>query len=896
MAFNKAKALQEAQKYVTQAKTAQAIKLYQQIVEHDPSDLILLNTIGDLYIRDRRLGDALKQFYKLAAAYVNEGYVVKAIAIYKKISKLDQGSIDPVLKLAELYLTQGLNREAREQYATALQFYKKNGQQDKALDLVRKMAQVDPQNPKARLRLAEYAEGIGATEEAAEAYHEAATLLQREGDSSAAESALRKAAQLNPNDPRIQLSLAHQAYRRENLSEVERIIASAPGLAEEPAARRLLLECYLAAHKLDQAEKMLLEVYRSNPSDFSPIANFAGLCIARKDYDAAFNAVHLVAQELIERKDTEALMLTLRKIWAESPQHLPTLELIYQISEKTADEFTIPEVLEALGHAYVQDGQLEKAEAAYRKLVARELENEHYRGLLKQVVQKQGKEYLPASVSSLATEELALEAPPEGLERPEEAAMVKEAIENSDLFVRYNLTDKAVAELEKVLAVYPNQLEIHKRILEACRKNLPTRAAQAAEAVARIYADRGDSPSAQRYLEAARQLGPPASAAIGGTPGPAAAPPAAPPAEIDLSQEVGFGAAKASDFEAPQEIPLDLGPGGAEIFPPTPPPVTEDAPPVPVLSSSQIQPEIPPFNYAESDEEVRFYLSQGLVAEAAKVIEELKAGYPGHPDVQVLSDLVEASAHPPQAPQDATEALPGARAPASGPEALEPAAQGQEEEWELPTSFAQQTPPAEPSPMGGADLLGGLASDLESTLGDLTAPEKPAEVPPEKSSPQPVPLTAGGEAASPLSDLLDDLAEAEPSQAGADDPETHYNLGVAFREMGLLDEAIGEFQKVVKGSSKGNFPPNFLQACTLLAACFREKAMPAIAAKWYIRALETPDLDDEATLALHYDLGATYEEVGDAKSALEKFTEVYSQNIDYRDVAEKIRSLQQKAS
>ena len=127
-----------------------------------------------------------------------------------------------------------------------------------------------------------------------------------------------------------------------------------------------------------------------------------------------------------------------------------------------------------------------------------------------------------------------------------------------------------------------------------------------------------------------------------------------------------------------------------------------------------------------------------------------------------------------------------------------------------------------------------------------------------------------------------------------DDPETHYNLGVAFREMGLLDEAIGEFQKVVRGAGKEVYPPNFLQACSLLAICFMEKRMPAVAIRWYRRALETPELDEEAILALQYDLGLAYEQAGDPRNALERFTEVYSQNIDFRDVAEKIRVLQQQ--
>ena len=137
----------------------------------------------------------------------------------------------------------------------------------------------------------------------------------------------------------------------------------------------------------------------------------------------------------------------------------------------------------------------------------------------------------------------------------------------------------------------------------------------------------------------------------------------------------------------------------------------------------------------------------------------------------------------------------------------------------------------------------------------------------------------------------EELGEGAEADTGVDDLQKHYELGVGFREMSLLDEAIGEFLKVVKGAQKGKYPPSFLQACTLLATCFMDKNMPAIAAKWYARALETPNLAEEALLALQYDLGLAYEQAGDKKTALEKFSEVYSQNIDYRDVAEKIRAL-----
>jgi tetratricopeptide (TPR) repeat protein len=193
-------------------------------------------------------------------------------------------------------------------------------------------------------------------------------------------------------------------------------------------------------------------------------------------------------------------------------------------------------------------------------------------------------------------------------------------------------------------------------------------------------------------------------------------------------------------------------------------------------------------------------------------------------------------------------------------------------------------------------MLSNVAGELPASLGGMASPAGAHPATPTTSPIAGAPPSGGsGQGAEQLSGLLSEMEEPGAAEAAKDDPETHYNLGVAFREMGLLDEAIGEFQKVVKIGGKGNFPPNFLQACSLLAICFMEKKMPAIAGKWYIRALETPDLDEEAQLALQYDLGVAYEQAGESRKALERFTEVYSQNIDFRDVADKIRELQQKA-
>jgi tetratricopeptide (TPR) repeat protein len=534
--------------------------------------------------------------------------------------------------------------------------------------------------------------------------------------------------------------------------------------------------------------------------------------------------------------------------------------------------------------------------------------------------------------------------------------MVKEALENSELLAHYHLVKKAAAELDRVLEIYPDETEIHKRLVGLCWRDMPERAEQAVQALERIFTQRGDAEAAEQFAQMVGGRAAPAAVGVplqAGhapmvSPKPLAPLPAQPAVtaagEISLASEVSptpVQAAKAAPvphlfptasaevtFELPRppeqeapaatsaQIPFDLSaaagvespattPLGASL-PPSIPPARNAPPPAalelpidltprasprasleplldlatlassapPPAPSSEIQeidlledwesfqaqmatasvvPQAPreaaSFNYNDSRIEVNFYLEHGFVEEARKAVEELERRLPGDPRIAELRALVEAHT--------------GARAAEVH--------EKQRAEILKPPRLEAVAPPAEEA-VERRELASSYAASNK-----LTAP---TPAPP-----------------SPLSGLLEEIGEAlgtEPVQE--DDPETHYNLGVAFREMNLLDEAIGEFQKVVRGAGKKPHRPNYLQACILLANCFMDKGMAPIAIKWYCRALDTPDLDEEALLALQYDLGVAYEQAGDLPRALEKFAEVYAQNIDYRDVAEKIRTFRQKAS
>src|ERR1044072_6941556 len=127
MAFDKAKVLKAAEKFLSQGKINAAIKEYRQIADNDPDDLTTLNMLGDLYVRTGKNKEAISCFERIAEHYSAQEFNLKAIAMYKKIERLR--THDPIiaLKLAELYATQGLVHDARAQYLVVVDSYTRSG-------------------------------------------------------------------------------------------------------------------------------------------------------------------------------------------------------------------------------------------------------------------------------------------------------------------------------------------------------------------------------------------------------------------------------------------------------------------------------------------------------------------------------------------------------------------------------------------------------------------------------------------------------------------------------------------------------------------------------------------------------------------------------------------------
>lgn len=122
-------------------------------------------------------------------------------------------------------------------------------------------------------------------------------------------------------------------------------------------------------------------------------------------------------------------------------------------------------------------------------------------------------------------------------------------------------------------------------------------------------------------------------------------------------------------------------------------------------------------------------------------------------------------------------------------------------------------------------------------------------------------------------------------QIAADDMESHYNLGIAYREMGLYDDAISEFEKAEKE------PARYVDCQTLKGLCFSDKSDYDSAENMFQQALASQYLEEIQRLNLGYELGLLYERADRLSDALSSYQMVLSQDRNYRDVSEKIASI-----
>jgi tetratricopeptide (TPR) repeat protein len=930
------KILQAAQKYVEKKRYDRAILEYQKIVQQDPNDARTLLKIGDLQVRMQTYPEAIATYERVGQYYAAQGFALKAIAVYKQIREIIKkhapqladryGHIVP--KLAEIYTQLGLTSDALSAYDEVATRFQRGGRDRDAIDIFRKMVELDATNPLPHLRLAEACCRVQSLDEAIDSFWTAAELLLKLG---------------RPDDA---------------LKVVERILH----FRQDPKYAKVAAELYLKRGRRDdcmQALARLQIAFQADPRDLDTLhllaQAFTGIEqesksievykeMARIARDAGKAELldQLMAHLLDVAPDDEQVraLAALPKVEPEEPSEPSELQVADSDVELIEDEITGSEQPFELARSSRPPVEQERPAAAV-PMSAREVSAQRW--------EPRAPMASAPDVVVIEDQVQVVEEQPAGDDAFDALAHARKAIIDAESFRRLRLYSKAIEALQIALEIDPRSVDIRDKLKELLRDSGDYDAAIGESVtLAGIYLENGDGQRAEVLLYEVLEQVPDHALALemltqlaGRTdevryPGYAPAEsfgeayaeqygprpegteqayddlvdysgidqaPAGPTYSADDSydphaplpsydlEEVGASSALASvephaavartrQSRSYEQLDDPFGQSAEQPLPSEPlpsfplggeeddlmaglPPAGVERPALPSFSeveeptdweaeaepiASQRPPAIDHSEVVEEAlEEADFFASRGLYEDARAILLDQLTRLPTHP---ILRERI----------REVENAI--AAAGESG--TIEKSRLG---------PAAQQ---AEPEPISiDDDAVFDIAASLEA-LDQLEI-----EAPVQEAAGL---MGAGNEV--DVDQVFAKFKEGVRSQVAESDSQTHYDLGVAYKEMGLLPDAIQEFEVAARDPSR-ECP------CYAMIGMIRlERGELDLAAEAYKRALEAPEKIVEQEMALYYDLGNVYEMKAANDEALYYFQKIARRDPGFRDVKDRIEALQ----
>ena len=860
MAVDRDKVLQAAQKLVEKKRYDKAIVEYQKLVVDDPKDVRTLLKIGDLFLKMEQHADAIGTYERVGQFYSAQGFHLKAIAVYKQIREIIHkhvphledrfGHIVP--KLAETYAELKLTSDALAAYDEVATRYQRAGRDRDAIDVFRKVVDLDPQNPLPHLRLAEAFMRVKDIDNAIQRFGAAAEILLKLGRRDDALKVVDRLLQHRADARFARIAAEIYLERGEPSDAMAALSKLQICFKENPKDLETLALLARSFDKLGQPQKSI-EVQK----EAARIAKDAG----KLDHFNALVEALLVRAPLDEGVRQLAAM--------RQPSHAPAALHVPEPSPERRAPAPAPPPPRTEQSSL--DLELEAIEDDADVLVDED-----------------------SSVSS-AAEPFALHqsSPPAAGLEPN--ARVRQAFAHADSYRRAKDYDQAVAVLLEAVEELPSSRELREKLCDVLIE-----AGDQAEAVrqmlafARSLEGEGDVDAATRLLDEVLLLEPGQPDAIamlralGYTvpteDGQAAAQdppstdgydPSAPLPSYDL-EEVSpsdamrhgphgraFAASQLDDPFGEAPLPSFALDDAGEAYDP----LARDSAEI-AVSRPELQVMVPPPAASQSTgqldedalEEVEFFASNSMFDEARNLLEEQLSRLPNHP--LLLERLRELEEH-------AAAAQGGGSGTRTVPRSVAPGRDGG-----YPQTPGRDGAPPSYSPED-------RAFDIAASLDALDALDAG---PPQEAQPGEDPNQISVE------QVFQQFKAGIAKEISESDAATHYDLGAAYKEMGLVSDAITEFELA------GRDPGRECVCQWMIGTIHREQGNADAAISSYIRGLHAQVKTPDQETALTYEIGDCYEERRQTDQALYYFQRVARANPSYPDhrggVAERVRRLE----
>lgn len=985
--------LKTANKLFRQGKIDLAIKEYKKILGIKPNDLEVRRIIGDLQLKQDNLSGAVEQFEWIADYFLKEGFFAKAIAMYKRITRINPNYEGASVKLAELYTKQGLIIEAKQIYLDLAEENKRKNNHKKSLDMYKKILEFDRNNIKMRLLLADNYFREGLEENAVSEYLTAADILIHKKDYKKAEELLLSTSKKVKDVKVVEKLISCYSHRGNDQKAIELLRGLGSDLFKDINLLKRLGELYFKNNQIDEAEKIYKKITEISSDETEITMKLGRVYLQRNEYEKAYGLFLPVVERCLKEQKFEDATSLLRFIIASNNAYIPALKKLSEIFKISNKKNNLIALYESMIPIYEQKEMKEELTGILEELI--ELSESPF------TYQEQLARLTGKGMQGAQDEESDDEREKELINF--NLRVVQEAINESDY-------EKAIDILQKTAAKFPNQIDVRLKLFDVYQltSDIDALMDEGIELL-KLYKSDGNQEEFKKLLEKLYTLK---------------------PDDVRLAEYAGDEKTSIDIIFDKEELKDNLD----EISNPTlkemgVPEEMDDIGDILVLSDEESEAEKDNQSMSHSEApgeeeqpsreqsddsqnlssvftELDFYINDGYFGDAERLIEQLREKYPKNPELinrirklnharqngfkestdsggdifDIKSTLAEES----QMVQEEEDSKDIARGNKPGQSLESEGAGGDysdiddlsfEIEMDEPENTDDvpivdidkeliiQSPSVETDDSKSGEGFLSSSEDLfelreddsivkkeapgfkevideteksaESELLDIDSlfeEDVKAEAPSGQRSSEnkesPFENLNQDEVAFELEDeifkddlqlddenffeieknvqdeldsldfwleevekqrtstveknmmeIFDEFKKGIDEKIGKEDYDTRYNLGIAYKEMGLIEEAIHEFLISAK------HPLKFFDSAGLLGICFREKGMYDDAISWLYKALEAPDRLEEEYLSVKYELVVTYKIKEDFPSALNITQEIVEKNPRFRDVS-----------
>lgn len=775
---NREKLLASAQKNLQKGQIAKAIKDYQQIIASDPKDIRNRQKLAELLCRAGLNAEALGEYAAVAGYYGDNGFYLKAIAVYKQMQKLDPEQINVYHRLAELNVKQGLVGNAMAEYRNLLTFFERKKLLSEAIGVLQKMAELEPDNLNIQVKIAESFARAGLRDKAWAEFSQVLDQLREARDFSRIVKLYEIILPLFPIDPEMRAGFAEALVRQGDYDQGLQILKDL--FHANPDNRRILSALAFAYRECEDFENERLTYHhllKQIPGDLELREAFIRACLDGGEYLRALAELEEWKEAFFDADRSSVLKVfyeELLEIFPENEQVRRGLTMVYEQTGDGENRFDTS--------AFVAASSTDASREVDVELTATDFHADAVCDTAPSVEPNE------AGEASLVAEEIPLEFLESAVVPVDLLSFGQPPASSTGSLPVDNALESVAEEMEFEL-----ELVLDDPLLAVGSSPEPT-APSEADAVPEVETDFAEIVPADA-LEDLEEL-----------------------VELDASEDLD----ELTSAELPEQFePEPVGVGSLDDV-------------LTVASGggltnfelgellSDLESASAVKNVRDEFEEAEFYLQQGLLDDAERVFRQ----------------ILEFDA-------DCTAA--------------------REKMIEIAARRKRSQPSVEHDP----ELMILSAEAVDGT---------PQEV-------------LGQRAIQPETDRarhdegFDAFKIGVETPIDVEDTESHYNLGIAYKEMGLFDEAVAEFDKALKN------PGRMVDSLALKGTCLFMKGDFEQAEKVFKSGLVYPGLNADERISLYYEMGLLYEAWGRPLEALDSFQLVADADLFYRSVGEKIEEI-----